>query len=233
VRAGLTPTRELDRVGTVGWDDLEPGDLLFANRRYWLQWLCDRARDPWVHVGVVAEDTTGERRIFEFGPHGYGSRPLAQIAGRYQWVGVGRVDLCRSCRDAVTRAARTAPAHPGFGWLQAMSAGLLSLAAYRLPGWTRQASRIFPMAAAVLDRVAGGRLICASFVLETLDQACEDCRPDVKPLHGVLGATSNKVTHYLATPSDIWRSNDIDRRLVAQDGTSGGDVQPARNWLAA
>lgn len=220
--------------------EIQEGDLIFANRGFWLQRLCDLAGDPWLHVGIAAV-VDDRLSIVEVGPDGCGSRPLADIVGGYRMMGVGRLPMGRTqcpCRFEVVEWATAQIGKPMvYAWDELNMAGFGALFSRILGSVPRRKDR----PSAVAERLArvyrqrdSEHLFCSSFVTAALERCCERCRPNVEPFtiastivermhHEEIGADaarvaeskhSDLVRRVFTTPTDFWRAADTQRSVL-------------------
>jgi hypothetical protein len=246
-----TTLSALDPTTTVG--SVAEGDLIFANRGFWLQRLCDLAGDPWLHVGIAAV-VDGQMSIVEVGPDGCASRPLAEITGGYRMMGIARLPMARrstcvdDCRGRVVDWARSQIGRPlNYAWEELNLAGWGALFA-RMAG-RRRDSLVAPAARAIgklFDERDSSHLFCSSFVIAALDQCCDLCRPVVTPLTvastipaqlagnagpresaTVRPAAGRGYRRVFTTPTDLWRSVDAERLLLSVEAGSETFPQPS------
>lgn len=96
------PMADIDRA-TGAWtvEDLRVGDLVFGQKREGpLAWLCDRAEEPWRHVGSLIE-ADGELKVVEIRGDRFLLNPTTHFfdPDRYAEWGAVRLRMSEQCID--------------------------------------------------------------------------------------------------------------------------------------
>lgn len=163
--------------GAVSLDDVVEGDLVFTSRPGLLQDLCDRAGEPWRHVGLATVHD-GVPSITEVSRHRFDIRPLDRVLDVNDEVAIGRIDPDE--RHLAAKAAQWCLSHGReeqlYAWHDVMLAGMIAVARhYSLPSERERLQRAIEAAADVVGtrRPRNGRLsyTCAAFVAEGFDMA--------------------------------------------------------------
>ena len=162
--------------GVCELEDIIEGDLVFCARPSPLQSLCDRAGEPWRHVGVAAR-CDGHISIAEVSGPRFGVRRLADVL-RTNTVAVGRVG--RRGRPQASRAAQYCRARCGdeqiYAWDDVILAGFIAATRrFSLPHDRDALERAVGVATSVVRSrpvaPAGVGYTCSSFVAVAFMQA--------------------------------------------------------------
>lgn len=179
--------------GTIGADDIVEGDLVFTSRPGLLQDLCDRAGEPWRHVGLATVHD-GVQSITEVSRHRFDIRPLTTVLAANREVAVGRVDADE--RHLAAKAAQWCMSHGRdeqlYAWHDVMLAGMIAVARHYSRPAEREALR---RAIEAATDVVGSRrpptgtasYTCAAFVAEGLEIAGCELELDVRVPRAVEG----------------------------------------------
>ncbi len=164
--------------GPIALSQVVEGDLVFCARPGLLQELCNRAGEPWRHVGLAVADSDGGLSISEVAGPRFGLRPLGAIVDRYEAMAVGRVAPAHQMQAA--RAARwtaeLADRQQVYAWDDLILAGLVSVArCYVLPADEPMLERALRAATSTLTRIPHGpgdrSYTCSSFIAAALIEA--------------------------------------------------------------
>jgi hypothetical protein len=158
--------------GTVDEHDIVEGDLVFTSRPGLLQDLCNRAGEPWRHVGVATVHD-GAVSITEVSRNRFDIRPMSRVIASNDEVAIARVEPAARVRAAA--AARWCRRHGRteqlYAWHDVMLAGMIATARHYTVQVEREAlHRAIEAAAGVvgLQRPTTGATsyTCAAFVAE-------------------------------------------------------------------
>lgn len=160
--------------GTIDPRELVEGDLVFTSRPGLLQDLCNRAGEPWRHVGLVT-DHHGERSITEVSRAKFDIRPMENVIAANDEVAIARVEP--AARDRAAKAARWCRDHGRraqiYAWHDVMLAGLIATARHYTVQSERDAlHRAIEAAVSVVDsRLPLDESVtcytCAAFIAES------------------------------------------------------------------
>ena len=164
--------------GTIDPGDIVEGDLVFTSRPGLLQDLCNRAGEPWRHVGLATVDD-GVVSITEVSRNRFDIRPMSRVVTTNDEVAIGRVAHVGRARAA--EAARWCRRHGRgeqlYAWDDVMLAGLIATARH----YTLQAERdALQRAIEAATTVVGARramddtatsYTCAAFIAEAFARA--------------------------------------------------------------
>ena len=158
--------------GSITIDDIEEGDLVFTSRPGRLQDLCNRAGEPWRHVGIATLND-GVISITEVSRTRFDVRPMDKVLASNLEVAVARVAPVR--RPMAAKAADWCGRHYGneqiYAWHDVMLAGLIATARhYSTPKERESLHRAIEAAAGVVGsrRPRRGRIsfTCSAFIAE-------------------------------------------------------------------
>ncbi len=159
--------------GTIDPGDLVEGDLVFTSRPGLLQDLCNRAGEPWRHVGLATDDG-GALSITEVSRAKFDIRPMDNVVAGNDEVAIARV--APAARERAAAAARWCGRHGRqeqvYAWHDVMLAGLIATARhYTVQEERDKLKRAIEAAASALDsrRPTEGSVTsytCAAFIAE-------------------------------------------------------------------
>ncbi|MDH3679618.1 MAG: hypothetical protein OEV40_06655 [Acidimicrobiia bacterium] len=192
----LDPLRDAGPIevdGAIDADEIVEGDLIFTSRPGLLQDLCDRAGEPWRHVGLATVHD-GVPSITEVSRHRFDIRPLTKVVASNQEVAVGRIDPDE--RHLAAKAAQWCLSHGReeqlYAWHDVMLAGMIAIARhYSRPAEREALHRAIEAAADVVGsrrpRIGTLSYTCAAFVAEGFDMAGCGLELDVRVPRAVAG----------------------------------------------
>ena len=164
--------------GIIDPGELVEGDLVFTSRPGLLQDLCNRAGEPWRHVGLVT-DHRGELSITEVSRTKFDIRPMENVIAGNDEVAIARVEP--AARDRAAAAARWCGDHGRraqvYAWHDVMLAGLIATARHYTVQAQREAlHRAIEAAAQVVDSrrpidESVTCYTCAAFIADAFDRA--------------------------------------------------------------
>ncbi len=158
--------------GSITIDDIVEGDLIFTSRPGLLQDLCNRAGEPWRHVGIATVND-GVTSITEVSRTRYDVRPMDKVLASNHEVAVARIEPDR--RPLAVEAADWCGRHFGqeqiYAWHDVMLAGMITTARhYSLVEERETLHRAIEAAAGVVGsrRPQQGEVsyTCAAFIAE-------------------------------------------------------------------
>ena len=171
-------------VGTWTRADLQVGDLIFCARPNGpLAWLCEKADEPWRHVGSLTQGEDGELVVVEnIGPV-FCHRDLDTFLSSYDTYGAARLGLDPHCIAAANQWM-TARVEGGedvvYAWDDLILAGLIALTRRGIFVGQRNRVRAALQSAASaakeqLERRGAASLTCSAFVQLAYNDAGGDC----------------------------------------------------------
>lgn len=255
LRARLAePTRRGDSVVSLGHEtravmrlpfetfrpDLLDGDIVFVERRSWMQSIMNRTGDFWSHVAVVCSDSDGQF-VVEMGPGGVGRRSLEVFLAAYRRVGVGRLELCPLCRrrlpvEAVRRLNDSSYTYSMEACTLLQRFNLARRIA-RADRKTDLEDRAIRGAIRMLERNPPHTLTCSGLVVDLVDTCCDSCRPAIGwPMRAHVGrgtwipgpievfarpdasrVSDPNIVGLLSTPFDLWVALPFELRFHQSD----------------
>ena len=164
--------------GTIDPGEVDEGDLVFTSRPGLLQDLCNRAGEPWRHVGVATLHD-GDLSITEVSRNKFDIRPMSRVIESNHEVAIARVEP--DARGRAVEAARWCRQHGRneqlYAWHDVMLAGLIATARH----YTVQAERdALQRAIDAAASVVGTRrpqdesttsYTCAAFIAEAFERS--------------------------------------------------------------
>lgn len=176
-------------IETGEWtvDDLQVGDLVFGQKHDGpLAWLCERADEPWRHVGSVIR-VDGELQVVEIRGDHFFLNPLSHFfaAGRYAEWGAARLRMSPACIGAANEwmldhLGGTDKTEQVYAWDDLILAGIISASKRGLVAGNPERVKAAIAAAArsckdSLEHRGRISLTCSSFVQLAYENAGGQC----------------------------------------------------------